>query len=478
MHEPLGVQQMALFTQVFGHFLVGIPNRHPNQPLGNAVVVGAITKHRTVRVEALAQTRLVVLGTMARGGVHQTGAVFQSDVVRGHHASLAIAERVLVRQPRQGRTITLGQNLTGNPSFFGDFGRQIRGQNRKVAVHLAQGVAEALVDRDGQVGGQGPRGRGPNGERRLLFQFALEGCSNGVRIARHEVDIHRQIFPVLVFKFGFGQCSLVGNGPVHRLTPAGHQALIHHIGKAFQNHFLIRRVHGEIRRVVFGVGQKPGHLSGLDLHKFLGERLALFSNQQTTLVLPHRGQCFTAARFHQVGHHLVFDGQPMAIPARHEGHLVPLHQTRTHHKILQHLVKEVPQVQVPVGKRRAIVEHKRLRRRTGFTQLFSKVDLGPPRYRVRLVGRKASPHGEVCLGQVERVFPLSLFGGGCVAHALILRVFARLDGLVQIGLELTNFVRDKAECMMQGKPLRVGGILVQIGPETVQFRQHFFDFDG
>ena len=79
---------------------------------------------------------------------------------------------------------------------------------------------------------------------------------------------------------------------------------------------------------------------------------------------------------------------------------------------------------------------------------------------------------------MEGVFPLSLFGGGCVAHALILRVFARLDGLVQIGLELANFVRDKSECMMQGKQLSVGGILVQIGPKTVQFRQHFFDFDG
>jgi len=149
VHEPLGVQQVALFTQVFGHFFVGIPNRHPNQPLGNGVVVGAITQHWAVRVESLAQTRLVVLGTMARGGVHQTGAVFQSDVVRGHHTPLAIAERVLVRQPRQGRTITLGQDLAGDPSFFGDLGRQIRGQNCKVAVHLAQGVAEALVDRDG-----------------------------------------------------------------------------------------------------------------------------------------------------------------------------------------------------------------------------------------------------------------------------------------------------------------------------------------
>ena len=57
-------------------------------------------------------------------------------------------------------------------------------------------------------------------------------------------------------------------------------------------------------------------------------------------------------------------------------------------------------------------------------------------------------------------------------------MFARLDGLVQIGLELTNFVRDKAERVMEREPLRIGGILVQIGTEPVQFRQHFFNFDG
>ena len=440
MHEPLGVQQVALFTQVFGHFLVGIPNRHPNQPLRNGVIVGAITKHWAIGVEPLAQTRLVVLGTMPWGGVHQTGAVFQSDVVRGHHASLAIAERVLISQANQGRTITLGQDLTGDPGFFGNFGRQIRGQNGEVAVHLAQGVAKAFVDRDGQVGGQRPWGRGPNGERRLLLQFTLKRGGDCISIARHEVDVHRQVFPVLVFEFGFSQCRLVGDGPVHWFVPTGHQTLVHQIGEAFQNHFLVRRVHGEVGRVVFGVGQKSGHLVGLDLHELLGERLAFFSNQQSTLVLPHRGQCFTAARFHQVGHHLVFDRQTMAIPPWHEGHLVPLHQTRTNHKILQHLVEQVPQVQVAVGEGRTIVEHKWLRSRTSLAQFFGEIDLGPPGHRRWLVGGKASPHGEICLGQVERVFPLSFFGGRCVAHALILRVFARLDGLVQISLEFTNFV--------------------------------------
>lgn len=50
-----------------------------------------------------------------------------------------------------------------------------------------------------------------------------------------------------------------------------------------------------------------------------------------------------------------------------------------------------------------------------------------------------------------------------------IRAFTRLDGFIQIALKFSHFVADKAKCVVQGKPLNVSGVLLQIMSQAVEF---------
>lgn len=50
-----------------------------------------------------------------------------------------------------------------------------------------------------------------------------------------------------------------------------------------------------------------------------------------------------------------------------------------------------------------------------------------------------------------------------------IRAFTRLDGFIQIALKFSHFVADKAKCVVQGKPLNVFGVLLQIMSQAVEF---------
>ena len=53
-----------------------------------------------------------------------------------------------------------------------------------------------------------------------------------------------------------------------------------------------------------------------------------------------------------------------------------------------------------------------------------------------------------------------------------------LDRLVEIGLEGGMLVTDEAEDVMQGEPLEITRILVEIGAKAVQFSEQAFGFHG
>ena len=59
-----------------------------------------------------------------------------------------------------------------------------------------------------------------------------------------------------------------------------------------------------------------------------------------------------------------------------------------------------------------------------------------------------------------------------------IRAFTRLDGFIQITLEFSHFVAYKTECVVQGEPLHVFGVFLQIVSQAVEFGQNFFNFHG
>lgn len=53
-----------------------------------------------------------------------------------------------------------------------------------------------------------------------------------------------------------------------------------------------------------------------------------------------------------------------------------------------------------------------------------------------------------------------------------------LDRFVKVRLEGGMLVTDEAEDVMEGEPLEITGILVEIGSESVQFGEQAFGFHG
>ena len=58
--------------------------------------------------------------------------------------------------------------------------------------------------------------------------------------------------------------------------------------------------------------------------------------------------------------------------------------------------------------------------------------------------------------------------------SLRLRI-ARLHDFIEIFLEVSHVIGDKTECMMERKPLDIGGILGKIIALTIEFGEDWFD---
>lgn len=81
MIKLLGMKKSAVLFELFNDQGVGVPDGFAAQELGHAVVIPPIGKNWIVNLEVITQTSLIVLSTVAWGGVNEAGAVFEGDVV-------------------------------------------------------------------------------------------------------------------------------------------------------------------------------------------------------------------------------------------------------------------------------------------------------------------------------------------------------------------------------------------------------------
>ena len=272
------------------------------------------------------------------------------------------------------------------------------------------------MHRDHQVRRQGPGCGGPDQEgdrsRRLL---AKKGAQRG-RIFGFEANVDRRIFAVLVFEFGVGQRGLIGDRPMHRFEVAINQPLLDQRGKDLEHGAFVARRHGEVGVLVIGEGQETLHLFGLQALEVGGVVVTGLADLAPAGGRLELVEFFHLARLEQLAHHLVFDRQTMAIPARHIVATFPFEVAGAHHQILQHLVEQVADVDRAVGKRRAIVENEG----GSLSPTLEKVLVQPGRIpalrREFLVFGQVGPHRKGGIGQVERglVFGFALFRVGRV----------------------------------------------------------------
>ena len=403
VHEFVVVEQVPAVAQMFDHGAVGLPDVLAHQPVGHGVVEGAVGLHRAVHVQAFAQAGLIVVGAVAGRGVHQAGAVFEGDVFSVRDLALAVAEGVLVGDANQVAAGEGGLGLGTVDAALGQhLGGEFGGEHDFTITGLIDAVLVALVHGHGQVGGQRPRRGGPDHQRPVGLIHTVE------------VHEHADVFAVVVFQLGLGQRGLVVDAPVHRFQVAVHDAFFNQLGKHVQHAGLVLGQHGQVGVVVVGHGQQALHLCFLQLHKLVGIAFAFLADLQRVHV---------AGFVAQVLHDLVLDGQAVAVPTRGVGAVVAGHGLAAHHQVFQDFVEQVPQVDVAVGIRRAVVKNVRTFGVVLGAQGVVHAELGPAFVAGRLVLHQVGLHGEGGFGQVQRLFVVRPLGrrlvGFCVGGLIV-----------------------------------------------------------
>ncbi len=75
------VEEGAVFAEFFDDEFVGVPDGLAAEEFGDGVVVAAIGENGVVDFQVVLLAGLIVLRTVAGGGVNEAGAVFEGDVI-------------------------------------------------------------------------------------------------------------------------------------------------------------------------------------------------------------------------------------------------------------------------------------------------------------------------------------------------------------------------------------------------------------
>ena len=94
----LHMHQVATLTQVINHLGVALPYRKTAEPLGRGVIKSSVAQDWTIDLQTGRKADDVVIGAVPRRSVHQSGAIFQRDVLAKEYWSSAVTEWVVVRQ--------------------------------------------------------------------------------------------------------------------------------------------------------------------------------------------------------------------------------------------------------------------------------------------------------------------------------------------------------------------------------------------
>ena len=308
---------------------------------------------RVVDLEPGAPAGLVVLLAVARRDVHEPGARVHRHEVRPEHRHVPVDPRMAGGQPHQcasGHRQGQERAAALDPRQAQERLRQRLRDHEGLALQLDRGVGRLRVHRDGEVRGQRPRGRGPDHER---DRTAPEGGQRGRGALERELHVDRRSGLVLVLDLGLGQGGLAVHAPVHRLQALVHQVAPHEAPELARDRRLVGGRHRAVRVLPVTEDPETTELSPLDVDE-LGRVLATAPPLLERIHrLAHVDRRLVESQLHV---HLVLDGQPVAVPARHVDRVVPEHRAGLDDQVLQDLVERGPHVDVAVGVRRPVVQ--------------------------------------------------------------------------------------------------------------------------
>ena len=235
---------------------------------------------------------------------------------------------------------------------------------------------------DGAVAGHGPGGGCPDDDAGPVQ------CLNRACLHR-KTCINRDRCMVFIFDFSLGKRGLFHRRPHDRLGTTIKAAIHQDFAKLLGDFGFGFIGHCGVGRLPVPEHAKPlkfGRLHGQPMRCKIAAFLPEFSCRHGVFVFPF----FTILLFD-----FPFDGQAMAIPAGHIIGVFAKHRLRAVDNILQNLVQRMADMQLSIGIRWAIMQHKFWRVLARLAQLFIEINLLPALQNLWFLFRQSSPHGKI-----------------------------------------------------------------------------------
>ncbi|OPZ02461.1 MAG: hypothetical protein BWZ09_02552 [Alphaproteobacteria bacterium ADurb.BinA305] len=379
---------------------VGLPDVHAAEE-GKVGHVLAAARHQgqdLVVAAAVRVPRVEVVHAVRWRRVHDAGAGVDADVFGEIHRRDAVVEGVAELDAFERRALGGGDDgaceLEALQRGFDEF----PGEHEQTIADIDQRIVELGVGVERLVGGDGPRGGGPDHRGGGLVEPGQAECggeftqmSAGVRVGYRERDIDRRRGLVGIFHLGLGQRRAAVEAPVHRLQALEHVAVLRHLGERADLVGFVGEVHRAVGVVPVAEHAEADEVGLLDLDLLGGVGAAQLTHAVGGQVLAVRHL------------DLVLDRQAVAVPARNVGRVEAGQRLRAHDDVLEDLVQRVADVQAAVGVGRAVVEHELGPAGAGLADALVELLLLPVGDPVRLAPGQVATHREGGVGQVERL---------------------------------------------------------------------------
>ena len=252
---------------------------------------------------------------------------------------------------------------------------------------------------DGEVGGQRPRRRRPDHEGCApTAEPGREGARRRLDLELH-VDAGRPL--VLVLDLGLGQRRLAVHAPMHGLQTLVHGAPTDEAPELPHDRRLVGRLHRDVGMLPVAEDAEALEFFPLDLDVARGVLAAAADLLERIHGAPHVERRRVEP---ELLVHLVLDGQTVAVPAGHVDGIVAQHGARFDDEVLEHLVQEMPHVDMAVGVGRPVVEDPQGALGRGLANPAVDVRGLPVLEHLGLELGEIGLHREGRLRQVQRVF--------------------------------------------------------------------------
>src|SRR3989442_1742407 len=264
---------------------------------------------------------------------------------------------------------------------------------------LDRDVTLRRVDGDREVGRQRPRRRRPDhGEGTPAGEFRLELRRHR---AQRELHPHRGRPLILVFDLRLRQRRLAVHAPVDRLEPLVDEAPADETAELARDDRLVGRRHRDVGVVPVAEYAQALELVALDVdvpERVLAALLALLKGIHCA---PYVYGGVVEA---ELLVHLMLDRQAVTVPAGDVDRVEAEHRARLHDDVFEDFVEDVPQMDVAVRVRRAVVQDPEGAVRGDLAEALVHPELLPPGEHLRLALRKVGLHGEGGFRQGQRGF--------------------------------------------------------------------------